>query len=121
MAQSIWLGRFGYDRRQSHADSGLRAGAVRVLDDHPFDASSGETLKPFDRDSRVRGLLAQHDRRGHPGQELLENDSALTQATAPQVLARSRQDIERPSDLKERQGSAYTWGILMDPRVRDLE
>lgn len=25
---------------------------------------------------------------------------------------------DRPSDLKERQGSAYTWGILMDRRIR---
>ncbi len=25
---------------------------------------------------------------------------------------------ERPSDLKDRQGSAYTWGILMDRRIR---
>ena len=28
---------------------------------------------------------------------------------------------ERPSDLAERQGSAYTWGILMDARVRDSD
>ena len=25
---------------------------------------------------------------------------------------------EHPSDLKDRQGSAYTWGVLMDPRIR---
>ena len=25
---------------------------------------------------------------------------------------------EKPSDLKDRQGSAYTWGILMDRRIR---
>lgn len=24
----------------------------------------------------------------------------------------------RPSDIKDRQGSAYTWGILMDHRIR---
>lgn len=26
--------------------------------------------------------------------------------------------VARPSDISERQGSAYTWAILMDPRVR---
>lgn len=25
---------------------------------------------------------------------------------------------DRPSDIRDRQGSAYTWAILMDPRVR---
>jgi hypothetical protein len=25
---------------------------------------------------------------------------------------------DRPSDIKDRQGSAYTWAILTDPRVR---
>lgn len=25
---------------------------------------------------------------------------------------------ERPSDIKDRQGSAYTWAILMDGRIR---
>jgi len=25
---------------------------------------------------------------------------------------------DRPSDLRDRQGSAYTWGILMDHRIR---
>ncbi|MFO6452438.1 MULTISPECIES: hypothetical protein [unclassified Aeromicrobium] len=25
---------------------------------------------------------------------------------------------DRPSDIKDRQGSAYTWAILMDERVR---
>jgi hypothetical protein len=24
----------------------------------------------------------------------------------------------KPTDIKESQGSAYTWGILMDPRIR---
>ena len=25
---------------------------------------------------------------------------------------------QRPIELKGRQGAAYTWGILMDPRIR---
>ena len=25
--------------------------------------------------------------------------------------------VEKPSDIKDRQGSAYTWAILMDPRI----
>jgi hypothetical protein len=28
---------------------------------------------------------------------------------------------ERPSQIKDRQGSAYTWAILMDPRIRRSE
>ncbi len=27
----------------------------------------------------------------------------------------------KPSDLKDRQGSAYTWGILMDARIRQSD
>jgi hypothetical protein len=27
----------------------------------------------------------------------------------------------RPSDIRDRQGSAYTWSILMDPRIRGQE
>lgn len=29
--------------------------------------------------------------------------------------------VERPSDIKDRQGSAYTWAILMDPRIRQSD
>ena len=32
--------------------------------------------------------------------------------------ALERMPTEHPSDLKDRQGSAYTWGVLMDPRIR---
>lgn len=32
--------------------------------------------------------------------------------------ALSSMPAEKPSDLKDRQGSAYTWGILMDRRIR---
>jgi hypothetical protein len=28
---------------------------------------------------------------------------------------------EKPSDIKDRQGSAYTWAILMDPRIRQSD
>lgn len=29
--------------------------------------------------------------------------------------------VARPSDIKERQGSAYTWAILMDRRIRGAD
>ncbi|TDO34736.1 hypothetical protein EV643_12696 [Kribbella sp. VKM Ac-2527] len=32
--------------------------------------------------------------------------------------ATSAMPAEKPSDLKDRQGSAYTWAILMDSRIR---
>ncbi|MHA7861534.1 hypothetical protein ACX1DX_09215 [Tessaracoccus sp. Y36] len=32
--------------------------------------------------------------------------------------ALERMPTPRPSDIKDRQGSAYTWAILMDARVR---
>jgi hypothetical protein len=32
--------------------------------------------------------------------------------------AAAKMPAERPSSIKDRQGSAYTWAILMDPRVR---
>lgn len=35
--------------------------------------------------------------------------------------ALSLMPAERPSDLKDRQGSAYTWGILMDRRIRQTD
>lgn len=28
---------------------------------------------------------------------------------------------DRPSDISDRQGSAYTWAILIDPRVRGVD
>ena len=32
--------------------------------------------------------------------------------------ATEQMPAERPSDIKDRQGSAYTWAILMDRRIR---
>lgn len=32
--------------------------------------------------------------------------------------AQARMPTSKPSDIKDCQGSAYTWAILMDPRVR---
>lgn len=32
--------------------------------------------------------------------------------------AMQQMPAERPSDIKDRQGSAYTWAILMDRRIR---
>jgi hypothetical protein len=34
------------------------------------------------------------------------------------VKAAAAMPAEKPSDIKDRQGSAYTWGILMDSRIR---
>ncbi|QIK64924.1 hypothetical protein G7072_05080 [Nocardioides sp. HDW12B] len=34
------------------------------------------------------------------------------------MKAAAAMPTSKPSDIKDRQGSAYTWAILMDPRVR---
>lgn len=45
-----------------------------------------------------------------------EIDRSLSLTNFAKAL--EKMPTERPSDLKDRQGPAYTWGILMDPRIR---
>ena len=48
-----------------------------------------------------------------------EINRSLSQTNFAEAL--TSMPVERPSDLKDRQGSAYTWAILMDPRIRQSD
>ncbi len=59
---------------------------------------------------QVPGRFLRITRDGH------EINRSLSRTNFAQALA--RMPAERPSHLKDRQGAAYTWGILMDQRIR---
>lgn len=59
---------------------------------------------------RVPGRFLRVTRDGH------EINRSLSRTNFEKAL--KSMPTEHPSDLKDRQGSAYTWGILMDPRIR---
>lgn len=63
---------------------------------------------PFTYD--VPGNFLQVNRQGH---EVNRSLSRTNFARALELMPASG-----PGDLKDRQGSSYTWAILMDPRVR---
>jgi hypothetical protein len=48
-----------------------------------------------------------------------EINRSLSKTNFRQAL--SLMPAEKPSDLKDRQGSAYAWGILMDRRIRQTD
>ncbi len=59
---------------------------------------------------RVPGKFVRVTRNGH------EINRSLSRANFQKAL--ELMPADRPSDLRDSQGSAYTWGILMDRRIR---
>lgn len=60
---------------------------------------------------RVPGAYLRITREGR------EVNRSLSRTNFARALASMPAD--RPSDIKDRQGSAYTWAILMDDRIRE--
>lgn len=55
---------------------------------------AGQGAEPLLGDREVGGLLAQHDRRGKPGQSALEHAATLAQRLRAQVFAVGGEDVE---------------------------
>jgi hypothetical protein len=57
-----------------------------------------------------------------PGQFLrvFRDGREINRSLSPTNSSKALQAMpaEKPSDIKDRQGSAHTWTILMDPRIR---
>jgi hypothetical protein len=69
-----------------------------------------ETATGLEFTYRVPGQFLRVTRDGH------EINRSLSKTNFVKALA--SMPAEKPSDLKDSQGSAYTWGILMDRRIR---
>ena len=62
---------------------------------------------------RVPGRFLRVTRDGH------EINRSLSQTNFAKAL--TSMPTEKPSDIKDLQGFAYTWAILMDPRIRQSD
>lgn len=72
-----------------------------------------ETITGLKFTYRVPGRFVRVTRNGH------EINRSLSRTNFQKAL--ERMPAARPSDLRDRQGSAYTWGILMDRRIRLID
>lgn len=78
--------------------------------------SAGETFTTATGLEFTYRVPGQHLRVTRDGREINRSLSRTNFARALDAMP-----AYRPSDISDRQGSAYTWAILMDPRVRGTD
>lgn len=71
------------------------------------------TITELEFTYRVPGAYLRITRAGH------EINRSLSRTNFARAL--ESMPADRPSDIKDRQGSAYTWAILMDDRIRGTD
>lgn len=72
-----------------------------------------ETVRGLSFTYRVPGDYMRISRDGR------EVNQSLSKTNFAKAL--DRMPADRPSDIKDRRGSAYTWAILMDQRIRQSD